>query len=339
MIQEALFVIFTVLNGAPAAATVEHAMPRASEEEEVNLDPADIESIENAPTFFPTMEYYSGLALIPYYQYFYYLTDNFATSTNGDCSWVASQMYLSFLDATRNDNIIDNPYVAYSVVEGTSTNFTASPGVYSGEGELQRPGLQDFYSDFKTNYATNGTPYPVLSYSPGFPVIYSQQATLLEYYLQNNLPDSDVDDYYVAKFFTTTNFSQMFNDILLQLHSGKPVIANTPQHSFVVYGYEPGTTKLVVHIGRHDHSPHELFDMSDFDASHNIQMCVVADSTIGQHTHSHVYFNDNNAYCICGDAMARRPYLHYHEFVLDLQAPNPHAPFKCIVCGMRTSGA
>ena len=195
MIQEALFVIFTVLNGAPAAATVKHAMPRASEEEEVNLDPADIESIENAPTFFPTMEYYSGLAFIPYYQYFYYLTDNFATSTNGDCSWVASQMYLSFLDATRNDNIIDNPYVAYSVVEGTSTNFTASPGVYSGEGELQRPGLQDFYSDFKTNYATEATPYPALSYSSISPFVYSQQATLLEYYLQNNLPDSDVDDY------------------------------------------------------------------------------------------------------------------------------------------------
>jgi hypothetical protein len=281
------------------------------------------------PTGSPSMNSYDGGCFISDYSFFYNLQNNFPINTNGDCTWIALEMYLCYLEATQNPNIIESKYLISSTYSTDSTAYFESPGIWNQSDSKPFPSLQDFDKDFVDHYSGDRFHYPSLVYCPTGLFNASEQKDLLISYLEDK-GFVENTDFYVPFVCSVLNMNYTYDFIIDELQACRPVIVNTPQHSFIAYGYIPNTMKLIVHNGWHSYHSHDIFDVSEhLSPSTGIQYAI----SVGfyQHEHSYLYLNDTNAYCSCGDCVYRYPYFHKHKMTIELN--HGHAKAVCSICG------
>ncbi len=152
------------------------------------------------------------------------------------------------------------------------------------------------------------------------------------------LPSSELDSFNTLYWCSAINPGYVFSTIVDQLHAGRAIIANTPQHSFIIYGYVPNTQTFVVHNGWHrddqtmlSHS-HDYFDCSNKALNESIQMCIIAEFNSVHHEHSYYYRAGDDSYCFCGDEVGVYPYIHHHYYNL-ANGPHHQTIFVCEICG------
>lgn len=261
--------------------------------------------------------------VIKNYYYFYNLQENYPTNSIGECGWVAATMYLLYLNTFYSPTIKED----YNVrSEGSGTDFssyTESPGV------LDSHEFGSFYGDFVNKYKSTFT-YPSLHYMPTVFTSYSEQANLINQYL-TDYGYMEKTDYTIFEDKSVLNISSVYNTIISLLQSGQPVIANTPEHSFIVYGYVPNTKKLLVHNGWKSSSTLMEFNDDGSEQAPGIQYIVCANFL--SHTHNYLYVDSScsTAYCSCGDDVYTYPY--YHKHVMEIVRQGKKITFRCSICG------
>ncbi len=81
-------------------------MPKSQETDKQYLDRSLFTEV--TPNYYPTMTYFNNCAFIPDYRYFWNLNDNFATNANGECTWIALEIFISYLEVVKNGYSMDN---------------------------------------------------------------------------------------------------------------------------------------------------------------------------------------------------------------------------------------
>lgn len=270
--------------------------------------------------------------MIPDYYYFWNLETNFPTNHSGECTWVAVTIYLSYLETCIRNGLINSNFVVHSY--GTSSNvstYSESPGTIDGQAFNANDGITNsFYKWFVPYYVNQGFSWPILQYDPVYLFHYSDQASLLRTYF-DGLSFTESVDYYVNEYCSLIPGTGMYNYIINELQSCRPVIANTSAHSFVIYGYVPNTHQFIVHNGWKNGHTHDVFDCDNLGGgSSGIQYVISA--SFYSHTHSYYYHCGNAVYCACGDDAWSVPYLHKH--VWEIHYNGPHAwYYECSICG------
>ena len=282
-----------------------------------------------------TMVDVDGCEMIPNYYYFYNLETNFPYNVNGECTWVAATMYLSYLEVTGRSGTISSNYLVHSY--GTSSNvgsFAESPGTWDNVSSQQYSGLSYFYGWFVNEYSSSTLHYPSLAYNPDYFTHYSEQVTLIDSYL-SDLGLEEFEDYFHSVYFSVLPGAGMYNYIINELQNGRPVLANTPEHSFVVYGYVPDTHQLIVHNGWKQGHTHDVFDCDNLPSGTTAGIQYASSFAYYLHTHSYLYHNGNYVYCSCGDEAWAIPYIHKHQMALHYGHPSY---FYCTICGYQDGG-
>ncbi|MCQ2771992.1 MAG: hypothetical protein MJ238_01775 [Bacilli bacterium] len=294
---------------------------------------------DDYPEPYPTMQSIGGRQLITNYLYFKNLTTNFTNNDNDSCTWVAVEIMLSYLNCTSTPDVIPPLYYIKSDVSSSNLSNADSPGTLNVNGSNYTGEYDDspvcFRKYLLDNYLRGSIEYPILQYFPFWPFIFSRQADLLEIYLEDR-GFCDVDDFFVSPCYATVNMQTTFDFIISQLHSGRPVIANTPSHSFIVYGYVPGTHQLVCHYGWHQEGANEyIFDCDSISTSDSAYPGIQLAISVGMNHHSHSYsyidHSHNEAYCFCGNNIGLTPYEHEHYYVLEAAGTNKKI-WRCSIC-------
>lgn len=290
-------------------------------------DSASTASTEEVPAL---MKEVDGGYVIANYYYFWNLNSYYPTNSIGECSWVAATMYLTYLNAFYSQTISEEYIIRPSSTSSDIETFTESPGIWDGTdiGQVS-DGKSNFYERFVNTYKSDIFTYPVLEYMPTFFGNYSRQADLIDQYL-SDLNYVKGTDYTISEIYSTLDMTSVYNQIITFLQSGDPVIANTPNHSFIVYGYVPGTRKLIVHNGWRGNSTHMYFDVDNNDSYPGIQYIIRP--IFLSHSHNYLYVNSNTstAYCTCGDSVYTQPY--YHKHLMTLTGTGKHKKFVCSIC-------
>lgn len=284
-----------------------------------------------------TMTDVNGLQMIPTYYYFWNLEANFPTNRYGDCTWIAVTMYLSYLATVARSDIISDPYYVPSYGSTSDyASFAESPGTIDGDPTLYDGVINSFYKWFVSTYTNDGFSYPVLQYNPLYLLHYSLQATLLRAYF-DDLSYSESADYFVIEYPAALPGESMYNHIVNELQSGRPVIANTPAHSFIIYGYVPNTHQFVIHNGWKNGHSHDVFDWDSFPENNSPGIQYVISAGFYVHTHNYCYYNGNAVYCSCGDDAWAVPYIHKHEMEIQYYGSH-HWYWRCTICGHTEGG-
>jgi len=276
----------------------------------------------------------NGALLIPDYFYFWNLETNFPTNIWGDCSWIAVTMYLSYLETCNKNGLIDSNYVVHSYDSVSSVAaFGESPGTVDGEPYNNSDGITNsFYKWFAPYYVNRGFNWPVLRYNSLYLTHFSDQAALLRAPF-GSLSYTESVDYFINEYSLFMAGPGMFNYIVNELQTGRPVIANTTAHSFIIYGYIPNTHQFVVHNGWKNGHSHDIFD-NDNPGGESSSVQYVISSNFYAHAHSYFYHNGNAVYCACGDDAWSVPYLHKHQWSIHYVKPKVRY-YQCTVCGER----
>jgi len=270
-----------------------------------------------------------GYDMIPSYYYFWNLETNFHDNQIGECTWVAASIYLSYLETFNRSGIIGDNYIVQSYGNGLDlSQYEESPGTWDGISEKQYDSLECFYTWFVDSYSSDFYSYPILPYNPEFLTGYSRQEDLIINYL-TDLGYVNDEEYYIPIASSVLNMNWVYDFIIDELRAGRPVIANTPQHSFIVYGYIPNSKKLIVHNGWKNGHTHDVFDVDNTSAFDGIQLAFSLE--FREHTHSYLYVDGLNAYCSCGDEVYTYPYYHKHNMALYYNGKVSY--FYCTICG------
>ncbi len=288
-----------------------------SSDDEINRNSA---SSSDVPVMMKQID--EGYVINNYY-FFYNLQENYPTNSVGECTWVAATMYLSYMNTFYSPTIKEE-YIVRSIGTGTDfSSYAESPGV------LDSYASGSFYGDFVNKYKSSFT-YPVLQYMPTVFTSYSEQANLINQYL-TDYGYVEKTDYTIFEDKSVLNISSVYNTIISLLQSGQPVIANTPKHSFVVYGYVPNTKKLLVHNGWKSSPTLMEFNDDGSEQSPGIQYIVYVNFL--SHIHNYLYVDSSNstAYCSCGDDVYTYPY--YHKHVMEIIRQGKKITFRCSICG------
>ncbi len=296
--------------------------PHASESENSNVTAIDDISVSATSTDASLLmkKIDEGYVINDYY-YFLNLKSNYPTNIYGECGWVATVMYLTYLNTFYCPTIDDADVVRATGSGKDISSYTESPGVLDSHSQ------DSFYGSFVDKYRSTYT-YPTMQYMPTS-LGYSEQADLIRDYL-TDFGYTEKTDFVVSETKSVLNISYVYNAIIDSLQAGQPVMASTPEHYFIVYGYVPDTKKLIVHNGWKS-STLMLFNDDGSEQDPGIQYIVTA--CFLKHVHNYLYVDSSSetAYCYCGDYVCTTPY--YHKHVMEAVRQGSKIRFKCSICG------
>ena len=282
---------------------------------------------------YPTMVNENGNQMIPNYKYFWNLDLNFPINQNSECTWIAATIYLQYLQIVQHNGVVPSNYVLNSYESYSNpSSFQESPGTWDGlQSSLPTNVVVDnFYEDFVDDYSSSVYTYPSLAYWPEAFTHYSKQLGLIQTFLSDR-GFVELQDYFVCEFYSVLPGDTMYWDIINELQSCRPVLANTPDHSFIIYGYVPNTRQLIIHNGWHSGHSHDVFDWDNLPNGASPGIQYATSISFYSHSHSYPYINGLSGYCFCGDEVYNYPYQHKHQMALYYH--NHTHYFYCTICG------
>ena len=268
---------------------------------------------------------YSSIAFDTTYAslYFSNLKQNIPFNFFNSCGYVALSMYLSFMDTSYNDNVIDEKFSCdSSIVEkeiGIYSNSYEwyfleheSPGVIEEDfGMFQNLSLRnfmsnlDFYSNrffqpFLINLFKNNPLFMCDYVSESLGLSYNGLKSLLSLYLFDHIGFSH-SMFSINEGKYSTNIYQFVRE---QINIGIPVIVflenDMMSHIAIAYDFDQFTGEIFVHSGWKNENNKVINRLPIYEMDFTITNALSVTPTVSDHCHIYHYIDSNSSnFCYC----------------------------------------